>query len=357
MTSAIQLPFDFNKAANLSENVATSSFNPFAVATFTTNASQFEPGEFSNGINAFGSTNVFILHDAGAAFGPNQRYVYIALATQFPIVVKQIQLVVGTNAQGHSPSNPVSFVIEGALTEQFANTTQLGTFNSAIQTSQTVNVNFEVPLGQVYIRLRATSDIPDGSNYVAYSNVTLGAAFDEVGGPIELLYDFNTANVGALNVTTATRVPYIDTVCSTNASLFEPGEFPNGVVSFGSANNVFILHDAGSALNPQRYLFVAVATQLPFLLTSLSVNIGSNAQGSSPTNPVVIAVESSSTSGFASVVSLGTISTVKTTLVLNDTIQTGITFIRLRALSPIPDGSNYIAYDHLKLTGVVIAPA
>jgi hypothetical protein len=106
-------------------------------------------------------------------------------------------------------------------------------------------------------------------------------------------------------------VSTLNSVVSTNASQWEPGEFNNGVDTFGPGNKVFILHDTGPEGGAnQRYLFIVLTAQQTLVLTKLQVNVRSNAFGSGPNNPVTVAVEASSTNNFASVVNLGSVSTV-----------------------------------------------
>lgn len=360
--SPLEIPFDFNKAAQLSRNVASASYIPNTITTFTTNASQWEPGEFSNGINSFGpDQNVFILHNSGSNQGANQRYAYIAFATQVPVTLSSLSFSAQTN--GPIPTTPM-FSVESSPIANFAiDVKLLGQANGPTGPWTDSNVAFapfEVQAGSIiYIRIRVSSAIPDGSNYVAYKDVKLVGIVTgggpPPGQPLELLYDFNTANELALNVASSQSVFGVDSVASTNALQWEPGEFSNGVTSFGPNDNVFIIHDAGpESGDNQRYLFVALATQQPVVLTQLQVNVGSNAHGNSPTNPVTIAVEASTTSGFSTPVTLGTVSTTTNTLALNLPIPRGLTYLRLRSTFPIPDGSNYIAYDHLKLNGTLV---
>lgn len=373
MTTSVEISFDLNKAAVLSRNLASASYvDSHTIANLTTNAAQFEPGEFSNGIVTFDSnTNVFIIHNSGSDKGANQRYAYIGLATQIPLTLTEFNISVQTNAQ---VSHSTEYVLEASPRDDFSGPIDVwGEFAapSGGWTGFTLGIKpFEVPIGGVtYIRIRVNSPIPDGTNYVAYkdmrlagsvkaSTLTPGPRLDPKPGqeqgtsnPVELLYDFNTANQSALNVASSQKVPNVCSVVTTYSSLFEPGEFPNGVSPFGPDNNVFQLHNVGGA--NQRYAFVALATQQPMVLTALQVNVGSNARGNSPTNPVIIAVEASSTDDFALFTPLGTVSTVTKTLDLNMPIPRGITYLRLRSTFFIPDGSNYIAYDHLKLTGSI----
>jgi hypothetical protein len=169
--------------------------------------------------------------------------------------------------------------------------------------------------------------------------------------PNSLLFDCNQALDHSQTVGPATPLQQVVAALASNALPWEPGEFANGVGVFGPGNNVFIVHNAGTSSGvSQRYVYMGLETQVPLILTKLDVNVGSNAQGNSPDNPVTIAVEAASTQAFQDVVELGTISTVNGTLSMDTIIPRGITFIRLRATSPIPDGSNYIAYSPLTLT-------
>lgn len=319
MSTPIKLAFDFNKASNLSQNVGTTTYVHRTVATFTTNASQLEPGKFSNGINSFGSNNnVFILHNAGANMGANQRYVYLALATQVPIRLTKFAVNVGTNASTHSPTNPVVFAVEVSPSDNFAGAVSIGSFSSAVTTDQTVTMNFEIPSGITYMRLRVTSAIPDGSNYVAYENVKLvGSVIDN--GPIELLYNFNTAAESARVVGTSVPLRHITSVFTGNAKAWEPGELANGVNVFLPDNNIFTVHNIGANLGTnQRYAYIGLATTVPLVLKQLNVSIGTFITGTPPASPgpLTLAIETAREDTFFPASLVGTLSSASRAVAL-----------------------------------------
>jgi len=269
MATPVQVTFDFNQAKELAQNVGSATPLPNALATFTSNASTWEPGEFNNGVTSFGPNyNVFILHNSGTAQGANQRYAYVCLATQVPWILTTFSVNVSSNAAGHSPTNPVTVAIEASPRDDFFNAVVLGSISAnQPQPVQSISFNLRIPVGAMYIRLRSTSPIPNGANYIAYSNAQLAGSTDvQRQTPIpplitsslsgqgmgsnsnfELLYDFNRAAEHAQVVASASRLANAIGVFASTASPWEPGEFANGVTSFGPGNNVFIIHDAGSA--------------------------------------------------------------------------------------------------------------
>ncbi|KAH8883305.1 hypothetical protein GQ53DRAFT_811543 [Thozetella sp. PMI_491] len=367
----IQIPFNLNQALSLSLNVAAAAIGvPGIYADLTTNAAQFEPGEFANGVTNFNPDNVFILHNAGAAFGASQRFAYMGVASQVPFTLQQLQVNIYTNALGSSASNPVVVAVEMSPSDDFANYTSLGTVKSNQGNPQTLALSNPIPAGITYVRLRSTSPIPDGSNYLAYSGINLAGTtipgegvnppepIDPTAGKdvatwenFTVTYDFNRAANNALMVAVGGPAQKkLVSLLGTNALAYEPGEFSNGVTSFGSIGNVFIIHNSGSAQGAnQRYPFAVVATQLPLVVKVVIANFTSNASGSSPTNPVSAAIEASFTPDFQNVSTLGSVSTVSPASTVAALLPSGMTYIRLRATTPIPDGSNYIAFSAITL--------
>jgi hypothetical protein len=86
------------------------------------------------------------------------------------------------------------------------------------------------------------------------------------------------------------------------------------------------------------------------VLTKLQVNAAPHAFESAPNYPVAVAVEASSTNDFVTVVNLGTVSAINGVLPLIVLLRRDETYLRLRSTPYTPDGGNYIAYDHLKLS-------
>lgn len=247
-TMDVNISVDLNKALEPSLNVASAAAVPGIYANLTTNALQWEPGEFSNGVNKWGSNNVFILHNSGSAQGANQRYAYLGIATTKPFNLKQVQLNIDTNAGGSSEQNPVSVAVEISPRDDFSTVTPLGTVVSH-HNPQTLALNAFIPYGTTYVRLRVTSPIYDGSNYVAYSGITLAGstiadAVVSEPGPISptsgiglasqetfsITYDFNRASSqGALVVAASGgATSNMVSLLASNANQWEPGEFMNG---------------------------------------------------------------------------------------------------------------------------------
>jgi hypothetical protein len=373
---SIHLAIDINQALELSQNVCGTTDVPAISGNLTTNASQWEPGEFSNGVNSFGpGNNVFIIHNAGTSAGINQRFAYIGVATETPFTLTRLQAVVSSNASGHSSAHPVVIAVETSPRDDFLSFHTAGTIRTDHESPQTLAMDLRIPSGNTYIRLRSTSPIPDGSNYIAYSNVALDGSvisgavvaspepIDPTSGSqmtstdtFSITYDFKKAAQNAQVVAAAGPAKKrMVSFLGTNASPFEPGEFPNGVGNFGPNHNVFILHNSGAAVGiNQRYAYVMISTQVPLVLSQLVLPFGSNATGSSPTNPVVLSVEASPTLDFQDMSILGTVSSANSTCSTTALLPRGSTFIRFRATTQIPDGSNYIAFDNsITLSGSI----
>ncbi|OSS54202.1 hypothetical protein B5807_01829, partial [Epicoccum nigrum] len=246
-TVDFRLPLDLDLVLEPSLIVPGRANIPTLWANLTTDASQWEPGEFSNGLWAW-SPNVFGLHNAGVSLGSAQRSAYIEVASQAPYTLMQFQVQVDTNATGSSAANPVVIAVEWSSGNSFVSYSTLGTVQSHRASPQTLALSQPIPAGLTYIRLRATSQVPDGSNYIAYSKIILAGSIQSSSttGSISVLnpmakspataddsfaltYDFKHASDKALLVGVAAPVQSgLISLLATNALQFEPGEFNNG---------------------------------------------------------------------------------------------------------------------------------
>jgi len=367
-TVDFQLPLDLDLALEPSLIVPGRANIPTLWANLTTDASQWEPGEFSNGLWAW-SPNVFGLHNAGVSLGSAQRSAYIEVASQAPYTLMQFQVQVDTNATGSSAANPVVIAVEWSSTNSFVSYSTLGTVQSHRASPQILALSQPIPAGLTYIRLRATSQVPDGSNYIAYSKIVLAGSIQSSSttGSISVLnpmakspataddifsltYDFKHASDKALLVGVAAPVQNgLISLLATNALQFEPGEFNNGVTSFGS-EKVFILHRGGAAIGQnQRYPYAVIATQQALIVSSVTANFSSNASGASLSDPVVVSIEGSTSPDFTGAVTLGSLSSVTSTCVTSTLLLKGVSYLRLRCITPIPDDSNYIAFSSISI--------
>ena len=177
---SIPIVFDFNKAPPNALQVPSEPNFLGVKAVFTTNASQWEPGEFVNGVVSFGpNENVFILHNAGTAQGSNQRYVAVQLNNPVALRLVGMRFRSHTNAFGCSPENPVVLAVEAATRDDFADAAVLGTIPTfggpLAEKSLPLGVRV-FPAGPINIRLRSTSPVPDGSNYIAYIDFGLAVS-------------------------------------------------------------------------------------------------------------------------------------------------------------------------------------
>jgi hypothetical protein len=245
-TVDFQLPLNLNQAVEVSVNVPGTANVPTLYANLTTNSNQWEPGEFLNGVSAW-SPNVFCLHNTGVDLGNAQRFAYIGVASQVPYTLKQLQVQVDTNARGSSSANPVTIAVEMSPRNDFVGYSTLGTVKSHQSTLPSLAMSQSIPAGMTYIRLRATSPVPDGSNYIAYSKISLAGsaqtsaassvpALDPnaripaaAGASFTLSYNFKSASGNALLVgVTGPAQTDLISLLGTNALQWEPGEFNNG---------------------------------------------------------------------------------------------------------------------------------
>lgn len=244
-TVDFQLPLNLDQALELSLNVPGTSNVPNLFSNLTTNSNQWEPGEFNNGV--WGSPKVFGLHNTGANQGSAQRFAYISVASQVPFTLKQLHVQVETNAHGSSASNPVIIAVEMSPRNDFVGYSTLGTVKSHQTGPQSLAMSQSIPAGMTYIRLRATSPVPDGSNYIAYSKISLAGSAQTIsagsvpaldpndkapvatGASFTLSYNLKLASTNALVVgLTGPAQPELLSFLGTNALQWEPGEFNNG---------------------------------------------------------------------------------------------------------------------------------
>ncbi len=90
-----------------------------------------------------------------------------------------------------------------------------------------------------------------------------------------------------------------------------------------------------------------VATPVP-LLSLVNIPFITNAAGPGPANPVMMLIGASPSSDFEhSLLSLlATATQTNPTAITSALLPRGITFLRFRAVTPIPGGTNYISFPH-----------
>lgn len=100
----------------------------------------------------------------------------------------------------------------------------------------------------------------------------------------------------------------------------------------------------------QRYAYVVIATQNPLVVSLVTANLTSNAVGTSKSKPVSIAIEASTSPDFQGAILLGVVSTVSSRCLTNTLLRKGVSYIRFRSTTQIPDASNYIAFSDISIT-------
>ncbi|KAK3934040.1 hypothetical protein QBC46DRAFT_348042 [Diplogelasinospora grovesii] len=316
----VNLTVDLGKAVELSRNVACTATVPGVYANLTTNVNPQEPGRIGYGVTMVPGRLVFMLHNFGAAFGSVQRYAYFGIVAEKAFTLKQLQLNIDTDAECSSAQNPVTVAVELSPRDDFRNVTLLGTVMSHHNPQTLSNLTRSQSR-----QLSAYSGISLAGSTIATTVVyelepispTTGAEL-ATSEAFSITYDFNQA-------ATWCRI--------------------GNVQSFRAHHNVYALHNSGSAQGRnQRYILVMIATQLPLVLSQVSIPFSTNAAGSGPLNPVTMQVEASPTSDFRSISTLGTINKVNFTAQTTALLPRGISYVRFRATTPIPNGANYVAF-------------
>lgn len=156
-----------------------------ATATLKTNA---EPSdEYENWVVGGGA---FMLHHVGPSEGNRQRYLYFEVTNTAAIRVTRIRFRSNTNA---GPSANLS--IEKSETSNFAAPTLLGTVTTTggPMSEKDLAVDARLPAGTHYIRIRATTAIPDGSAYIAYVGLRLSVE------AVDMPLPFDWSNIKRIN--------------------------------------------------------------------------------------------------------------------------------------------------------------
>jgi YVTN family beta-propeller protein len=151
-------------------------------------------------------------------------------------------------------------------------------------------------------------------------------------------------------------------VFGTNCAEFEPGEFLNGVHLnfFAPGQSAFLIHNGGVAQGQGRYVFLSLTSPASWVLQNLLVPIQHNSGSPGRGIPIQIAVESSSDPAFGVYTTLGILNpsmSPPTRLTGAFAFPAGTVYIRLRSITAIPDGSNYIAFGSLSLSGWLPLPS
>lgn len=180
----MQVTYDPNQAAEHAQHVAAASSLRNLFGILTSNAPPSKPGVSSNGVTSLGpNNNVFVVYNAGINLGMNQSYIYLGLASQAPLRLKELRFRSHTNAPGASPTNPIPVVVEADIFENFPNVSVLGTIPifCGELAEKRLSPNLRIRSKITYIRFRATIPIPDGNNYIAYTDIRLDVSLNSDG--------------------------------------------------------------------------------------------------------------------------------------------------------------------------------
>lgn len=169
LSEPFQVLFDLNQSPQFAlQATSISDFHHGESAVITTNALSFEPGEFANGVVSFGDNNVFILHQAGASFGANQRILLITVSSGTATLT-----LTSLNVNSSQNTGSVSISVFASSNADLSDAEILATY-PANNTDQTVTFSSPViipPASSKVFALRAVEAIPDNSNYVAHTNI------------------------------------------------------------------------------------------------------------------------------------------------------------------------------------------
>jgi hypothetical protein len=178
--------------------------------------------------------------------------------------------------------------------------------------------------------------------------------------PPMIAYNLKQEKPGALSATASQASPGFSAIFATNALAFEPGEFQNGVAPW-EPTGFIVIHRAGQGEGPtQRYVYLALTAESAWVLTSLQVRTQTNAGSPRPVGiPITVAIEASPDQSFSAPAVLGKIPTTGGNSVVRTfadpvAFGSGTVYIRLRSITPIPDGSNYVAIGDPKLFGYLL---
>ena len=254
-----EIVFDFNKAPANALRVTSETNDIGAKAVFTTNALQWEPGEFVNGVvSSQPNEKVFILHKAGKTYGASQRYVYFQLNSPVPLRLQGMRFRSHSDAFGCSPENPVVLAVEAATRDDFTDATVLGTIPTFAGplAEKYLPLDVRAPVGSINIRLRSTSPIPDGSNYIAYID------FDIAASPLQspqiepkwIWFDFNKATAHALHITSEPNDIQANAIFGTNASQWGPMD--DGILFDGANGAIFTVRCEPRPGPDERYVYI-----------------------------------------------------------------------------------------------------
>jgi DNA-binding NarL/FixJ family response regulator len=176
----------------------------------------------------------------------------------------------------------------------------------------------------------------------------------------DLNYDLTKERVMVMSRAASHAPPGFSAIFKTNALAFEPGEFQNGITDW-QPTAFMQIHNAGADRGAaQRYVYFALTTESAWVLTSVQVRTQTNAGSPRPLGiPIIVAIESSPDQNFSAPTVLGSIPTTGGDSVVRTfadpvAFGAGPVYIRLRSITPIPDGSNYVAYGDPKLFGYLL---
>ncbi|KAI5212483.1 hypothetical protein E4T38_00576 [Aureobasidium subglaciale] len=186
--------FNFDQYSEGALSISSTALRVDApIGTFSSNANPYEPGSFLNGITSFRPNyNVYILHDSGAAHGASQRNCVISFTVPNQTTFSRLSLDIQHNSGSPGLVAPISIAFEASTTVDFQNATQLGTLDSVFSGPEVS--------GDVHFRLRCTSPIPDGSNYISYANVRI-ASYSEAVTRSRLMTQWHKYFVSGLHFT------------------------------------------------------------------------------------------------------------------------------------------------------------
>ncbi|KAK3654435.1 hypothetical protein LTR56_004065 [Elasticomyces elasticus] len=327
-------------------------------ASITTDAAQEEPAGYLNGVT--GSTppfsNSFTIHSCTPGESYTKRNVFIMVTTQTPFVLKQLKILV--NSDAFEPGSMDSVDVEVSVTPDIksSNRQVIGLVKTHLSspTANTLTTNVQFPTGNTYICLNCIKGNIGSEGWIAYSDIKLsgtgiaGAVTTESepvnpdsraavsDQTVAIQYDFSRGALNAKLVSpTDNIINNLVSYLSTNTPT--PG---NGVAhtKLNLAENVFMVRNAGP--------------QVPWVLQYVYAVFTSDS--GHPKHYAKVAVEAAPTLDFRDASILCALTTEAFSHPTAALLPRGLTYIRLRA-TDTTEATNYIAFEKVRLGGLTTA--
>jgi hypothetical protein len=337
--------FDLNRVAALSRSASPTESSNLASATLKTNAIPSDPYEHWV---AAGTENVFLMHHNGPSEGAGQRYIYFEIVNSSPIRLTRIRFRSNTNVSAgrFRGEDPATLAIERSDNSNFAGAKLLGNVRTTWggPALKDLPVSEDLKPGTHYIRIRATTAIPDSRSFIAYCDLRLSVELMP-----DIVFDLSGVAVGSTSVAPTQSSDLANVTLKTNDNI-PSGQWEHHVASLRDWGNVFLMHDVGPGEGArQRYVYFEIVNPSVIRLTRIRFRSNTNSG-----EEATLAIERSDSSDFASVRTLGTVQTIggapaEKDLTVDEHLMSGTHYIRIR-VTAMRDSRSFIACCDLRLS-------